>query len=49
MQVLKVDPADLREACQAMCLTSGATQSCQSIDMSAGKPFCNGRPVKYVW
>lgn len=48
LQVLKVDPVDLRECCVAMCHESGDTQSCKDLPAN-GKAACNGRPAQLIW
>jgi hypothetical protein len=44
LQVLKVDPIDLRECVVAMCTESGETQSCQNLPAN-GKVSCKGKPA----
>ena len=44
MQVYKVDPTDLREACVAIC-KNGTTTSCKGIKGAA----CEGQRPELVW
>lgn len=45
LQVFKVDPADLREACQVLC-SKGTTSSCKDLSENVK---CNGKDTKLIW
>jgi hypothetical protein len=48
LQVLKVDPEDVKECCVAMCVENGETISCKDLPAN-GKATCNDKPTKLIW
>ncbi len=48
LQVLKIDPEELKECCVAMCVDNGETLSCKDLPPS-GKAICNNKPTKLIW